>query len=385
MNADSRGAHLLRVPSTTYIGEGTYRQVATEAKHLGSRALVVTDLAVGALPETRDIVSMMTEAGLAVTVFDDIPGEPSTLQVDAGLEKLREAGANVVVAIGGGSCIDTAKSVAAMALNPGHLRDYAGFGKLRGGRLPLIAVATTAGTGSEVTSYIAMTDPVANVKMLIGDRCLAPDVAVADPLLTLSCPPSVAAATGLDALTHAIEAYVSRKATPTTDIFALEALTLIAGNLQAAWGSSGDLPAHDAMMRGALYAGIAFSNSSVALVHGMSRPIGAYFHVTHGIANAMLLAEVTRYSAGAAESRYAEIGRRLTGRPDAGHLDTISFVEQLSDTLGIPRLSQGGVDPGRLRELAPQMARDAIASGSPGNNPRVPTEDEIIALYMSCL
>ena len=220
MDAVSSGAHLLRLPSTIYVGEGTHRQVAGEAKRLGSHVLVVTDIAVGALPQTREIISTMTEAGLAVTVFDDIPGEPTTIQVDAGLEKLRAAGADVVVAIGGGSCIDTAKSVAAMALNPGHLRDYAGFGKLLLGRLPLIAVATTAGTGSEVTSYIAMTDPVANVKMLIGDRCLTPDVAVSDPLLAMSCPPSVVAATGLDALTHAIESYVSRKATPTTDIFA---------------------------------------------------------------------------------------------------------------------------------------------------------------------
>lgn len=385
MDAVSSGAHLLRLPSTIYIGEGTHRQVAAEAKRMGSHALVVTDAAVGALPQTLAITSTMSEAGLEVTVFDDIPGEPTTIQVDAGLEKLREAGANVVVAIGGGSCIDTAKSVAAMALNPGHLREYIGFGKLGLGSLPLIAVATTAGTGSEVTSYIAMTDPVANVKMLIGDRCLTPDVAVADPLLAMSCPPSVVAATGLDALTHAIESYVSRKATPTTDIFALKALDLIAGNLVAAWQESQNLPAHDAMMRGALYAGIAFSNSSVALVHGMSRPIGAYFHVTHGIANAMLLAEVTRFSAGAAKDRYAEIGRRLTSRPDATHLDAISFVEELSEALGIPRLSQGGVDPGRLRELALEMARDAIASGSPANNPRVPTEGEIVALYMRCL
>ena len=169
MDAVSSGAHLLRLPSTIYVGEGTHRQVAGEAKRLGSHVLVVTDIAVGALPQTREIISTMTEAGLAVTVFDDIPGEPTTIQVDAGLEKLRAAGADVVVAIGGGSCIDTAKSVAAMAQNPGHLREYIGFGKLSLGRLPLIAVATTAGTGSEVTSYIAMTDPVANVKMLIGD------------------------------------------------------------------------------------------------------------------------------------------------------------------------------------------------------------------------
>ena len=214
MDAVSPSAHLLRLPPTIYIGEGTHRQVAAEAKRLGTRVLVVTDAAVGALPQTLEIISAMTGLSLAVTVFDDIPGEPSTIQVDAGLEKLRAAGADVVVAIGGGSCIDTAKSVAAMARNPGHLRDYMGFGKLSLGRLPLIAVATTAGTGSEVTSYIAMTDSVANVKMLIGDPCLAPDVAVADPLLAMSCPPSVVAATGLDALTHAIESYVSRKATP---------------------------------------------------------------------------------------------------------------------------------------------------------------------------
>ena len=136
MDTVSSSAHLLRLPSTIYVGEGTHRQVATEAKRLGSHVLVVTDAAVGALPQTLEIISTMTEAGLSVAVFDDIPGEPSTIQVDAGLEKLRAAGADVVVAIGGGSCIDTAKSVAAMARNPGQLREYIGFGKLSLGRLP---------------------------------------------------------------------------------------------------------------------------------------------------------------------------------------------------------------------------------------------------------
>ncbi|MBI2941950.1 MAG: iron-containing alcohol dehydrogenase [Chloroflexi bacterium] len=385
MDSQASTTHVVRVPPVIHSGEQTYQQVAAEARRLGTRVLVVTDRVVAALRETQEIVAAMHALGVPADVFDDVPGEPTTREVDAGLARLRESAADVVVAIGGGSVIDTAKAIAAMARHDGRVADYVGAGKLRNGRLSLVAAATTAGTGSEVTRFAVITDPETSVKMLISDPALIPDVAVADPLLTLSCPPRVTAATGLDALIHAIEAYVSRRATPTSDLFALAAIGLIARGIEPAWRDGQDRPARAAMMRGALYAGLAFSNASVALVHGMSRPVGAYFHVAHGISNAMLLAAVMRYSLDAAEARYAEIGRQLTGDPAATARDALAFVEQLTRALGIPRLSAGGVDPKRLRELAPRMARDAIASGSPGNNPRVPTEEEIVELYLECL
>jgi alcohol dehydrogenase class IV len=208
--------------------------------------------------------------------------------------------------------------------------------------------------------------------------------------LTYGCPPSVTASTGVDALTHAIEAYVSRRATPTSDLFALAGARQIGGWLERAWRQGDDAEARRAVMLGALHAGIAFSNASVALVHGMSRPIGAYFHVPHGMANAMLLPAVLRYSLPAAPERYRVLAE-VVGLPVAGQSDLAAaerladWVGELAGRLAIPSLSGYGLAPAEVRRLAPQMALDALASGSPANNPRVPDQAEIVALYEQAL
>jgi alcohol dehydrogenase class IV len=241
-----------------------------------------------------------------------------------------------------------------------------------------------------VTRFTVITDPDTNVKMLIADNRLIPDVAIADPVLTHGCPRPVTASTGLDALTHAIEAYVSRRATPSSDLFALGAARQIGRWLERAWQAGTDAVARRAVMLGALHAGIAFSNSSVALVHGMSRPIGAYFHVPHGIANAMLLPVILRWSLAAAPERYRDLAEAVGlaaagGSAEVAGRALADWVAELARRLAVPSLIGYGLDPAEVRRHAPQMAADALASGSPGNNPRVPSHTEIVALYEQAL
>jgi len=222
--------------------------------------------------------------------------------------------------------------------------------------------------------------------MLIGSPFLIPEIAIVDPLLTLSMPQGLTAATGIDALTHAIEAYVSLKAQPMTDSYCLSAIELISGNLRQAWTNGDDIAAREKTMLGALQAGIAFSNSSVALVHGMSRPIGAYFHVAHGAANAALLGVVMEFSLTGNPNRYAHIARAM-GEDISGLTDLeaaqrgAEAVRRLIKEVKIASLRELGVDREKLYELAPRMTEDAIASGSPANNPRQATREEIIKLY----
>lgn len=282
--------------------------------------------------------------------------------------------------------MDTAKAISALAMNPGKMSDFEGPNKIPRPGAPLMAIPTTAGTGSEASQFTIITDTTRNVKMLIASPHIQPRVALVDPLLTLTMPQAITAATGLDALTHAIEAYVSVKAQPITDALALHATKLISGNLRQAWCDGSNLEARAHMMIGALEAGMAFSNSSVALVHGMARPIGAYFHVPHGISNAALLPTVMEFSIPGNPRRYVDLaeamGEITTGLSllDAAYLSARA-VKRLNDDLKIPSLRGLGVDEKKFSSIVGQMASDAIASGSPGNNPRKGTQEEIVELY----
>jgi alcohol dehydrogenase len=222
--------------------------------------------------------------------------------------------------------------------------------------------------------------------MLIASPHLMPRLAIVDPTLTISVPKGITAAVGLDALTHAIEAYVSRKAQPMTDVLALSAIRLLAQNLPQAWANGNDLEARDRTMLASHQAGLAFSNSSVALVHGMSRPIGAYFHVAHGVSNATLLGQVMRFSLGGNLKRYAEIaavmGEDITGLTDMEAAQRgADAVEKMINQLEIPRLRNLGIDRKKFEEVMPQMIEASIASGSPDNNPRIATKEEIAEIY----
>jgi alcohol dehydrogenase class IV len=273
-----------------------------------------------------------------------------------------------------------------MMTNTGGIEAYMGINKFPKKGLPLVSIPTTAGTGSEVTITTIITDTAKNVKMLIISPYLMSQVAIVDPMMTLSCPRGLTAAVGIDALTHAIEAYVSLKAQPMSDVFALSAIGLLSGNLRQVFANGNNVEAREKVMLGALQAGLAFSNSSVALVHGMSRPIGAYFHVPHGASNAALLGVVTEFSLIGNPQRYAKVAQAM-GEDTMGMSDldaaelAADAVKRLVEDIKIPSLPGLGVDGKKLKELAPQMAEAAIASGSPGNNPRLATKEEIIELY----
>jgi len=376
------------VPSLILTGSGASQQVGEQCSKRGLRkGLIVTDETIRSSDIVPQIEQALSQSGIAYSIYDGVATEPVIEFVEAGLEIYREDGCDFVLAVGGGSPIDTAKAIAVMTANEGSISDYKGIGKIVETGAPLVAVPTTAGTGSEVTIYTIITDATTDVKMLIGSPFVMPDIAIVDPLLTVSSPPGVTAATGIDALVHAIEAYVSVKAQPMSDIFALSAIELISGNLRQAYANGDNLDAREKTMLGALQAGIAFSNSSVALVHGMSRPIGAYFHLAHGVSNAVLLVVVMEFSLTGNARRYADIAQALGENTD-GLTDlqaaesAVQAVRRLVSDVNIPPLRELIEDEEEFYRLAPKMAEDAIDSGSPGNNPRQATKEEIIELYM---
>ncbi|HEY82303.1 MAG TPA: iron-containing alcohol dehydrogenase [Dehalococcoidia bacterium] len=380
-------ARAFRVPRLIITGCGASEQAGEEIGKLGlKRGLVVTDRALVKMGVLDGITRALERSGIGFALFDGVFAEPTVEFVREGLEIYRKNGCDFLLAVGGGSPIDTAKAIAVMATNPGSIEDYQGLGKIKQKGSPIIAIPTTAGTGSEVTPFTIITDTRRDVKMLIGSPYLMPEIAIVDPLLTLSLPKEITATTGIDALTHAIEAYVSLKAQPMSDIFALSAIKLIAANLPRAWTDGGDIEAREKTMLGALQAGIAFGNSSVALVHGMARPIGACFHVPHGASNAALLGVVMDFSLEGNPARYADIaramGEKVSGLSDleAARL-AARAVKRLIQDIKVPSLRELGVEKEKLEKLAPKMAEDAISSGSPANNPRQASKEEIIELY----
>ena len=380
-------ARAFLVPPVLIFGSGSAAQVGEESRKLGgNKGLIITDEILLKLGAREVIEQALGQADIQHAVYAGVFTEPTVDFVAEGVRSYQEANCDFLLAVGGGSAIDTAKAISVMAANGGAIEDYQGANKVSKPGVPLIAVPTTAGTGSEVTQFTIITDTKRDVKMLIASPFLIPAKAIVDPLLTLSMPRGLTAATGVDALTHAIEAYVSVKAQPMSDIFALSAIELISGNLRQAWSNGNNREAREKTMLGALQAGIAFSNSSVALVHGMSRPIGAYFHVAHGVSNAALLSVVTEFSLIGTPERYARIAQAMGENTDGLTVLEASDVAaeaiaRLIEDIEIPTLPELGVEEEKLDKLAPQMAEDAIASGSPANNPRQATKEEIVELY----
>ncbi len=379
----------INIPSSLVISGGASRLVGQDAARLRlTRPLVVTDPYLTQLGLDQQVLADLAAEKITGHVFSGVDPDPTVANVEAGLAMLHDFDCDGLIALGGGSSIDAAKAIAVMSRNKGTLADYMGYHKIPLPGLPLIAIPTTAGTGSEVTKVTVITDTERQVKMMLLDAHLLPTVALVDYELTLSMPRSLTAAVGIDSLTHALEAYVSRKAQPFTDLVALEAARLIGSHLRHAYAAPDNRPSREAMMRGAMLAGIAFSNASVALVHGMSRPIGAYFHVPHGLSNAMLLPTVTRFSIGAAIERYATFARHA-GLADAADNSRageqlIAALEALNHDLDVPSPRAYGIDQATYEGTLARMAADALASGSPANNPRVPTIEEMVTLYREC-
>ena len=376
------------VPSTILVGGGARREVVAQLQRFAiQRVLLVTDAGMMQLGPAREIAAMLDDSGVSVTIFDGVQPDPTDKNVADGLALYRSEGCQALVAVGGGSPIDAAKAISVLTTNSSPLSQYAGYHKVARAGAPLIAIPTTAGTGSEATKVSVITDTERDVKMMILSVHLLPAIALVDYELTLSMPASLTAAVGVDTLTHGIEAYVSRKAHGMTDPLALSCIQLVAKHLRTAYREPNNHEARAGMMLAACQGGMAFANSSVCLVHGMSRPIGAVFHVPHGLSNAVLLPTVTQFSWPASVERYATVARLLGGcpfhLPDAQAAESlVAGLQQLNADLSVPRLREcHGVEETRFRTLLPKMAADAIASGSPQNNPRVPTAEEIVSLY----
>ncbi len=369
------------------IGGGAVDEIGEVVAGLGlARPLVVTDRFLVGTGAVERMVAQLGAAGLEPAVFADTVPDPTTASLEAGIAAVAEHDADCVIGFGGGSPMDTAKALGLLALQGGHMRDYKAPRDNTGPALPVIAVPTTAGSGSEATQFTVISDSDTDEKMLCPGLAFLPIAAIVDYRLTVTMPPRLTADTGVDALTHAVEAYVSRKANPFSDSLALVAIGTIGRVLRRVYADGQDLEAREQMMLAATQAGIAFSNSSVALVHGMSRPIGAHFHVAHGLSNAMLFPAVTEFSVRAAESRYADCSRALGAATaeasDAtAAADLVTALTELCRDVEVPTPKSYGIDRRVWDERIAVMAEQALASGSPNNNPRVPTADEIRELY----
>ncbi|OBA39809.1 alcohol dehydrogenase [Rhodococcus sp. 852002-51564_SCH6189132-a] len=369
------------------VGGGAVDEIGEVVAGLGlARPLVVTDKFLVGTGAVDRMVAQLEAAGLHPAVFAETVPDPTTASLEAGVAAVAEHDADCVIGFGGGSPMDTAKALGLLARQGGHMRDYKVPRDNIGPALPVIAVPTTAGSGSEATQFTVISDSETDEKMLCPGLAFLPVAAIVDYRLTLTMPPRLTADTGVDALTHAIEAYVSRKANPFSDSLALVAIGTIGQVLQRVYADGQDAEARERMMLAATQAGIAFSNSSVALVHGMSRPIGAHFHVAHGLSNAMLFPAVTEFSVDAAESRYADCARALgAASADASDAtaaaDLVVALKELCRDVEVPTPKSYGIDKQTWDERVPLMAEQALASGSPNNNPRIPTAEEIRELY----
>lgn len=377
-----------QIPSNVVVGARASGQLTEHLSRLAvPRILVVTDSYMVESGVVERITAPVRASGIEIAVYKDVQPDPTDRNVYDGLALYQQSRAAAVVAIGGGSPIDSAKAIAALVTNAGPLRNYMGYHKIPRAGAPLLAIPTTAGTGSEVTKVAIITDTEHNEKMMILDQHLLPMIALVDFELTISMPAPLTAHVGVDTLTHGIEAYVSRKATPLTDPIAMSCIRLVAEHLVTAWQEPNNSRAREAMMWAATQGGMAFANSSVCLVHGMSRPLGAVFHVPHGLSNSMLLPTVTRFSIPGAMERYAMVARAMgLCQNQIGDQDAcaalVEGLEALNAKLQVPRIRDfRGVTLDSFEKSLSKMARDALASGSPSNNPVVPTAEDITKLY----
>lgn len=373
------------IPNHTVVGTNVLGEAAPLLKKMGNKAFIVTGRHVAVSDMMKQLTALLDENGIGCVIFDGITGEPTDTMIENGVEMLKSSGCDFIIGIGGGSPLDSAKAIAAMTVNEGNIADYNGK-EITGEILPLAAIPTTAGTGSEATKFTVITDSEKGIKMLLKGDVLVPKLAIVDSSFTVGAPKSVTSATGLDALTHAVEAYTSRKAFSMTDTFAVSAVKRIMKYLPIAYREPDNSLAREQMSIAALEAGICINNSSVTIVHGMSRPIGALFHVPHGMSNAMLLKECLSFAVSGAYEKFANLGREtgVASDSDSDETATEKFIDSLQnicDVCEIPTLEQYGIDRDEYYSKISKMATDAVASGSPANTVKEVTVDDCIEIY----
>lgn len=378
-------AYPFTLPGRIMIGENALTESESSIKKFGKKALIVTGKHVTKAGIVATVTDQLEKWGISFTIFNDITGEPTDTMIASGVKVFKESGCDFLIGVGGGSPLDSAKAIAAMAVLGGTISDYMGR-EISGNFPPMVLIPTTAGTGSETTKFTIITDTKKDVKMLLKGDDLLPDLAIIDPAFTMSAPKGITAATGMDALTHAIESYTSRKGNTLTDLYALSAIKRIFTYLPTAYQNGSDYKAREEMAIAAFEAGICINNASVTLVHGMSRPIGAIFHVPHGISNAKLLKECLSYVVDGCPERFAQIAKAI-GAAKEGTEDFIvakAFLhklEELCQILEIPTLEQYGINQEEFEAVMDKMAEDAIASGSPSNTIKVVNKQDLLVIY----
>jgi alcohol dehydrogenase class IV len=376
------------VPRYLQVGRGSVSKLPSILEAIGSarRPLIVTDKVMVAIGHVSRVTDLLDKAGIDYGVFDETTPDPTDIVIKHGLLALKEGGFDSLIGLGGGSPIDTAKAIAVMSQNSENILDYRPPKQFNTTGLPMIAIPTTAGTGSEVTHHTVIVVSATQEKISCRGEAFVPTAAIIDCELTLSKPPRITADAALDTLTHGIEAYVSEKRSLFSDRMALDCMRLVSKFIERAYRDGSDIEAREGLMLAATFGGLAFSNSSICLIHAMSRPLGALFHVPHGLSNAMLLPQITAFSLTSSTERYADCSRAigLASEDDSAELAGRKLVDGLyryTKILEVPSISEFGVGKQAFASSLDQMAQDAINSGAPRNNPRVPTKEQIVELY----
>lgn len=377
-------ANVFFVPEFIVLGDNALNVSMDRMKDFGKKALIVTDDTMISLGNVDKLTDELDNAGIEYVIYSGVDFEPDNIMVEEGAELYLERECDFLIGLGGGSPMDTAKAIGVVISNGGSICDY------RNKRIlkelpPVVSVPTTAGTGSEATKVSIITDTERGVKMLLSDDKLMVALAVVDPIFTATAPPQVTANTGVDALCHAIESYTSRKAFSMSRLYSMDAIKKIYRSLPAAYMDGSNMYARREMAEASLEAGIAFSNASVTIIHGMSRPVGALFHIPHGLSNAMLLRVCLPYIRISAEDDFCQLAYELgiyKGNDISEGADTfIAAVNRMLDQLHIQRPVDLGIDKNQFFECIPKMASDALASGSPQNCKNIPDKKQISELY----
>ncbi|WP_207535532.1 iron-containing alcohol dehydrogenase [Desertivirga arenae] len=372
-------------PAINLIGPGAVKEVAIEVKKLGlTKLLLVTDKVLRSIGVVDLVTAVLKASEIDFVVFDEVEPNPTCKNVTDGLRVFKDENCDGLISVGGGSPQDAAKAIGILQTNGGNIVDYEGIGKSQYKSVPIIAVNTTAGTASEVTINYVITDELRKIKMVMVDpNCLA-SVAVNDPELMIKKPASLTAATGMDALTHAIEAYITKGAFRLSDTLALEAIKLIGESLEEAVADGTNLEARSKMTWASYIAGLSFSNCGLGIVHSMAHQLGSEYNLPHGVANSILLPYVEEYNSQACSEKFkkiaAALGRDVTGLPaDEARFEAIDALAKMAEKLNIPKLSETSFNPADIEKLSHQAMADVCTGG----NPREVAVDDIKAIYMN--
>ena len=376
------------MPAISLMGADCLKDAGDQVGELGfKKALIVTDKVLGQIGIVKKVTDVLDNKNIEYAIYDETKPNPTVKNVNDGLALLKEKECDFVISLGGGSAHDCAKGIALLATNGGEIKDYEGVDKSKKPQLPMVGINTTAGTGSEMTLFAIITDEERHIKMALVDKHLTPIIAVNDPMLMLAMPKSLTAATGMDALTHAIEAYVSTSATPITDACAEKAIELISNYLVNAVENGQDVEARDMMAYAEYLAGMAFNNASLGYVHAMAHQLGGFYNLPHGVCNAILLPHVQEYNKATSASRLAKIakimGGNIEGLTDEQGADLcIDMIKSLSQTVGIPEgLGVLGVKESDFETLATNALNDACSL----TNPRKGNLEEVIAIFRKAM